>query len=128
MFWFKRKKGALSEKAQCWNRFVYELGFADLKTLTEAQIAPCLVFVYYSEVNHGGYLHYFENYCSVTPDEMKAALTKVGADMYIENYCEAAEIGELDEYQKTDMEFFKMTPNLGDILQDYVFEHRDTLF
>ena len=119
----------LSEKDYRWNRFIQEVCFRDIESLSNIQKKAVLCFWYDAEMNSGGHSGYFDCYPNTVPEELINAIdTIMQTDVISRNYIEAIEKGESDCYVKTDMTYNKFRPSLSDLLMEYVEMNKGEIF
>jgi len=119
----------LSEKDYRWNRFIQEVCFRDIESLSNIQKKAVLCFWYDAEMNSGGHSGYFDCYPNTVPEELINAIdTIMQTDVISRNYIEAIENGESDCYVKTDMTYYKFKPSLSDSLMEYVEMNKGEIF
>lgn len=126
----RKSKGesVLSEEAQRWNRFIYEVCDRDINTLSEIQKNAVLCFGYDAEMNSGGHSGYFECYPDTVPQELVDAIIAVSYKAIADNYLKALNEGEKDGWIETDGAYYGFSPSLGDCLEEYVENHKDVIF
>jgi len=125
---FLRRASRLSEEAIRWNRFIEEICILDANTLSPVQKNAVLSFQYDSEMNSGGHSGYFDGDPQTSPDELIAALHAIGAPHIAENFKDAFQRGEADDYERSDGIFYGFEPSLADILMKYVEHHKESIF
>lgn len=125
-----------------WNEFVDILAMSEYAELSTKQRPPHLVFWYYSEVENGGHMQYFENRGTRRIKETVAALELLGGSCHakvlsraaaqfssrrrskirsVEKYVETALQGEFDRF---DREYAKCRPPLDKALEAYLTKNR----
>ena len=117
----------MQEKADRWNKFVMEVCFRDLDTLSEVQRKAVLCCLYDNEMNSGGFSGYLDMYEDTDFDELEDALREIASDEIAGNFHKAYTEGEEDDYEATDMEYYRIKPSLTDYLEIYVEEHKDEI-
>ncbi len=127
------EKNNLSEKNKRWNKFINDIcqqsnGYKDVLKLNDIQRIAVLCFWYDAEMNSGGHSGYFDVYQDVDLNDLYNCLNAIGAKKIAKNLRRAIKSGTKDEYEKTDMTFYRLKPSLGDILEDYVEKNKDNLF
>ncbi|SRR6266511_978315 len=121
-----------------WNEFVDILAMCEYAKLSKKQRPAHLVFRYYSEVENGGHMQYFENIGTRRIKETVAALELLGAACHakvlsraaaqfkskprskirsVEEYVETALQGEFDRF---DREYAKCRPTLDKALEAFL--------
>ena len=118
----------MDEKAVRWNRFIEEICFRDVKTLSREQRIAVLCFWYDAEMNSGGYSGYMDGYPDTDPAELAEALLSVGGQEIAENYRKAVLEGRKDDWVETDTAYYRFSPSLCDCLQEYDEKNKDILF
>ena len=135
----KVSRRLLEEKAYIvWNEFVDILAMSQYAHLSTKQRPAHLVFWYYSEVENGGHMQYFENRGTARITETVAALELLGCSCHakvltgavtqlksrprsrirsVEEYVETALQGEFDRF---DDEYAKCQPTLDKALEGYL--------
>lgn len=129
LFFKKNKeKEVFTEKALRWNRFLNEICFRDLETLSEIQKIAVLCFWYDTEMNSGGHSGYFDSCPDTVPQELIHAIFVVGYQAIADNYQKALSEGEKDGWVETDTAYYNFFPSLYDCLQEFVENNQDVLF
>src|SRR2546427_7474766 len=121
-----------------WNEFVNILAMSEYPRLSKKQRPAHLVFWYYSEVENGGHMQYFENRGTARVTETVAALELLGCSCHakvlsraaaqlkskprsrirlVEEYSETALQGEFDRF---DNEYAKCQPTLDKAVEGYL--------
>src|SRR2546425_4453158 len=121
-----------------WNEFVNILAMSNYTELSKKQRPAQLVFRYYSEVENGGHMQYFENRKPARTTETVAALELLGCSCHakvlsravaqlkskprsriqsVEEFVETALQGEFDRF---DDEYAKCHPTLDKALEGYL--------
>lgn len=118
----------MTEKDLRWNRFIEEVCYRDLESLSEVQKIAVLCFWYDAEMNSGGYSGYMDCYPDTDVTELKEAILTVGYKEIAENYEKAVKEGEKDGWIETDSAYYRFSPSLCDCLQEYVENNRNTIF
>ena len=116
------------ERINRWNRFIEDICFKNLDDLNKIQRMAVLCFWYDSEMNSGGFSGYKDCYPDTDPEELRNALMQVGTQDIADNYLEASTIGEDDGWEKTDKEYYDLTPSLVDCLQEFVEKNKNEIF
>ena len=116
------------ERINRWNRFIEDICFKNLDDLNKIQRMAVLCFWYDSEMNSGGFSGYKDCYPDTDPEELRNALMQVGTQDIADNYLEASTIGEDDGWEKTDKEYYDLTPSLDDCLQEFVEKYKNDIF
>ena len=111
-----------------WNRFIDEVCYRDIDTLSEIQKNAVLCFWYDAEMNSGGHSGYFDCYPDTVPQELIHAITAVGYREIADNYQQAINDGENDNYKETDSVYYGFSPSLCDCLEEYVERYKDVIF
>src|SRR3990172_3355819 len=117
-----------------WNEFVDLLAMSEYRDLSERQRTAHLVFRYWSEVENGGHMQYFENQGTSRLDKTIDALNVLGATSHakvlaqaanrfrsrrrsrttsVEKYVETALEGEFDRFDRA---YAKCRPQLQEVL------------
>ena len=122
------KANEMSPEAIRWNRFIDEVCYIDKTKLNDTQKNAVLCFWYYAEMNSGGHCGYFDCYPDTVPSELEKALEIVSNTQYAQNYMEAVNHGEEDEYIKTDDIFYSLSPSLDKYLENYIEENKEEIF
>lgn len=140
----RRVSRQLTEKKPyiVWNVFVDILAMSEYGRLSNKQRPAHLVFWYYSEVENGGHMQYFENRGTERIAETVAALKLLGCSCHarvlsgaaaqfksrprsrirsVEEYVEIALQGEFDRF---DREYAKCRPTLQKALELYLARNR----
>lgn len=118
----------MSEKDLRWNKFIEDICFRDISTLSPVQRKAVLCFWYDTEMNSGGYSGYKDCYPETDSDELEEAILTVAYMEIADNYHRAITDGEDDEWVKTDTAYYKFSPSLCDCLEQYVEENKDIIF
>ena len=118
----------MNEKDLRWNRFIEEVCYRDMSTLTDIQRKAVLCFWYDAEMNSGGYSGYLDCYPGTNSFELKEAIMEVGHKAIADNYQKAIDEGENDDWVETDMAYYNFTPSLCDCLQEFVEKNKDVIF
>ena len=118
----------MTEKNLRWNRFVEDVCFRDMDTLSEIQKNAVLCFWYDAEMNSGGYSGYMDCYPDTDPEELTAAILAVSYQEIADNYQKAVTEGEQDDWVETDLAYYKFSPSLCECLEEYVEKNRDVIF
>ncbi len=121
-----------------WNEFVDILAMSNYTELSKKQRPAHLVFWYYSEIENGGHMQYFENRKPARATETVASLELLGCSCHakllskavaqlkskprsriqsVEEYVETALQGEFDRF---DDEYAKCQPTLDKALERYL--------
>ena len=117
----------LSTEGQLWNKFIEKLCDKELSQLTPFQRSVVILFQYDAQVNMNGHSGFFECYPFIDAEEVVTSLSTIGADMYIDNFKAAYQLGEWDDHVDTDHTFYQLQPPLGQLLMEYVALHADEL-
>ena len=120
-------KRKVSSKDIRWNRFIEDVCFRDISTLSDIQKNAVLCFWYDSEMNSGGHSGYFDCYPETDPQDLEKALLVVGNRDMADNFRKAVEEGENDGWQETDDRYYSFVPSLCDLLEDYVERNKDEI-
>lgn len=118
----------MTEKNLRWDKFIEEVCYRDLTTLSEVQRIAVLCFWYDAEMNSGGYSGYMDCYPDTDPAELKAAILTVGYKEIADNYHKAVTEGEKDGWAETDMAYYGFAPSLYKCLEDFVEKNKDVIF
>ena len=121
-------KSVLSEEAQRWNRFIYEVCDRDINTLSEIQKNAVLCFWYDAEMQNRGHSGYFDWQPDTVPQELYDAIIAVSYKAIADNYQKALNEGEKNDWIETDDAYYDFSPSLSDCLQEYVENHKDVIF
>lgn len=116
------------DKNSIWNRFIAEICFRDIDSLSEIQKNAVLCFWYDSEMNSGGHSGYFDCYPDVIPQELINAIIAVSYKAIADNFQKALSEGENDGYVETDTAYYNFSPSLADYLEEYVERNKDVIF
>ncbi|MBI3822061.1 MAG: DUF4375 domain-containing protein, partial [Planctomycetes bacterium] len=126
-----------------WNEFVGILAMSEYDDLTEIQRTAHLCFWYDSELQNGGHLQYFENQGDTRVEEVIRSLKLLRgaaqADVLlraavrfrskrrkrIENAEDYVEKALEDEFDSLDSDYYRCRPEVGELLENYLAEHRD---
>ena len=125
---FGRKKPKLTKKDLRWNRFIEEICFRELDTLSEIQKKAVLCFWYDAEVNNNGHDGYFDCYPEVNPQELIVAIETVSYKAIADNYQKAVSDQSEENLEETDNAFYNFSPSLCDCLMEYVERNKDEIF
>lgn len=87
-----------------------------------------LCFWYGVEMNSGGHSGYFDCYPATVPQELINAIIAVAYKEIADNYQQAINDGENDNYEETDRVYYDFLPSLCDCLEDYVERYKDVIF
>ena len=130
---FRRKQSientgdVLNEKNVRWNKFIENICFRDLDTLTDVQRKAVLCFWYDVEMNSGGYSGYMDCYPNTDKEELADAIRTIAYKEIADNYLTAVEECESDSWVKTDMAYYEFFPSLSDCLMEYVEKNKDVI-
>lgn len=116
------------EKILRWDKFIEEVCYRDITTLSAVQRIAVLCFWYDAEMNSGGYSGYMDCYPDTDPDELKEAILSVGYKEIADNYHRAVTEGENDDWVETDMAYYNFSPSLSHCLQEFVEKNKDVIF
>ena len=132
LFFKKKKKDKevwnMTEKDLRWNRFLRDICFRDVETLSEIQKIAVLCFWYDTEVNSGGHSGYFDCCPDTVPQELISAIFVVGYKAIADNYQKALSEGEKDDWVETDTAYYNFSPSLCDCLREFVESNKDIIF
>lgn len=118
----------MNEKDLRWNKFIEDVCYRDISSLTDIQRKAVLCFWYDAEMNSGGYSGYLDCYPDINPIELKEAIMIVGYKEIADNYQKAIDEGEDDEWEETDAAYYDFSPSLCECVQEYVEENKDVIF
>lgn len=118
----------MTEKDIRWNRFIQEVCFREIASLSEIQKIAVLCFWYDTEMNSGGHTGYFDCYPDTIPHELVKAIMTVGYKEIAENYQKALINGENDDWVETDHTYYQFSPSLCDCLEEYVENNKERIF
>lgn len=122
-----KKNQTLSVEDRIWNEFVSLVTNNEIFDLSAAQQIPAMVFWYCCALSNGGHSAFFDDYPEIDSQKLVDALNAIGAQNYAENFMEALEFGEQDDYRKTDDYFGNGFPSLDYKLIDYVTANKEAL-
>jgi len=128
---FKRNKKnsyILSEKDKRWNKFIEDVCFRNLSSLSKNQRKAVICFNYDAEMNNGGFSLYRDCYPDINLTELKEALIEISNEEIANNYIKAFKEGEKDDFMETDMKYGTFSPSLCEYLQEYVEKNKDCIF
>lgn len=128
---FKKHKNFsynLSEKDNRWNKFIEDVCFRDLSSLSTIQKKAVICFKYDAEMNNGGFSLYRDCYPETNSTELKEALIEISSEDIANNYINAFEKGEKDDFLETDMKYGTFSPSLCEYIQEYVEKYKDCIF
>lgn len=118
----------MTEKNLRWDKFIEEVCYRDITTLSAVQRIAVLCFWYDAEMNSGGYSGYMDCYPDTDPAELKEAILSVGYKEIADNYNRAITEGENDDWVETDMAYYEFSPSLCECLQEYVEKNKNVIF
>ena len=124
----KKNSYILSEKDKRWNKFIEDVCFRDLSSLSTIQRKAVICFNYDEEMNNGGFSLYKDCYPDTNSTELKEALIEISNEDIANNYIKAFEEGEKDDYTETDMKYGTFSPSLCEYLQEYIEKNKDCIF
>lgn len=129
---------------ELWNRFIDEIYLSFLEgpqSFSDEQKHAFIAFAYDAEVNNGGHLSFFDCYGEIfSIDEIAEALRKTVGEKFASNFLSAAghihytdDCGympneESDADPLEDDEYYKMNPNLPELLEIYIFNNQENIF
>ena len=116
------------EKDLRWDKFIEEICFREISTLSPVQRKAVLCFWYDAEMNSGGHSGYVDCYPETDPDELEEAILTVAYKEIADNYRKAVTEGENDHWIKTDDAYYEFSPSLSECLEHYVEVNRDVIF
>ena len=128
---FKRNKKnsyILSEKDKRWNRFIEDVCFRNLSSLSKIQRKAVICYNYDVEMNNGGFSLYIDCYPAINSTELKEALIEISNEDIANNYIKAFKEGEKDDFMETDMKYGTFSPSLCEYLQEYIEKNKDCIF
>ena len=105
---FKRNKKnsyILSEKDKRWNRFIEDVCFRNLSSLSKIQRKAVICLNYDAEMNNGGFSLQRDCYPDINSTELKEALIEISNEDIANNYIKAFKEGEKDDFIETDMKY-----------------------
>ena len=131
--------------AALWDRFIAEIyeSFLEDKTKTFSAIQKnaIIAFAYDTEVNSGGHITFFDSFGDVfSIDEVAEALRATGGEKFAAIFLSAAaHIHDTEEYGYMpdnpsdsdpieDDDYYEMTPTLPELLEQYIFDHKEGMF
>lgn len=117
----------MTEKDLRWNRFIEEVCYRDITTLSPIQRIAVLCFWYDAEMNSGGYSGYKDCYPDTDPVELKAAILSVGDQALADHYDRATTEGEKDGWVEADRAYYRFSPTLCEYLEDFVEKNKDVI-
>ena len=118
----------MNEKNLRWDRFINEVCFRDIESLSAIQKQAVLCFWYDAEMNSGGHSGYMDCYPEIDTNELIDAIMIVGYKEIADNYQKAAIEGEKDGWIETDNAYYSFSPSLCACLEEYVEKHKDVIF
>lgn len=118
----------MTEKDLRWNRFIEEVCYRDISTLSEIQKKAVLCFWYDAEMNSGGYSGYMDCYPDTDPKELAEAILSIGNEQIADNYRKAVDEGESDGWVETDNAYYAFSPPLCDYLKEYIESNKRVIF
>lgn len=118
----------MTEKNLRWNKFIKEVCYRDITTLSEVQRVAVLCFWYDAEMNSGGYSGYMDCYPDTDPAELRAVILTVGYKEIADNYDKAVTEGKNDDWNETDMIYYGFSPSLCECLEAFVEKNKDVIF
>lgn len=118
----------MSEKDLRWNKFIEDICYRDISTLSPVQRKAVLCFWYDAEMNNGGYSGYMDCYPEIDSDELEEAILTVSYKEIVDNYHKAVIDGVNDSWVETDTAYYGFSPSLSDCIQQYVEDNRDVIF
>lgn len=121
------KRGELSTIDKKWNHFIskiYEEDF-NLDSLNTGKRKLALCIYYDDAVCGGGHSAFFERYSKLDNEELISALKEIGNKKIADNFKEALEIGERDEYVHVDDTYYSFEPDLFYFIQEYFESNLD---
>lgn len=118
----------MTEKDLRWNKFIEDVCYRDITTLSEIQKKAVLCFWYDAEMNSGGYSGYMDCYPDTDPAELAEAILSISYKEISDNYRKAVAEGANDGWVETDNAYYRFNPSLCDCLQEFVENNKDDLF
>lgn len=118
----------MTEESIRWNKFIEDVCYRDITTLSKVQRIAVLCFWYDAEMNSGGYSGYVDCYPETDSKELEAAILSVGYKKIADNYKRAVAEGEINGWIETDNEYYEFSPSLCECLQEYVEKNKDRIF
>ena len=82
----KKKSYILSEKDKRWNRFIEDVCFRNLSSLSKIQRKAVICLNYDAEMNNGGFSLYRDCYPDINSTELKEALIEISNEDIANNY------------------------------------------
>ena len=123
-----KKEDELPEEAKRWNKFIEDVCYRDVETLSQIQKNAVLCFWYDAEMQNGGHCGYFDCYPDTIPEELSNAILEVSYKEIADNYTKALTDGENDDWEETDNAYYNFVPSLCDCLEKYVEKYKDIIF
>ncbi len=120
--------GVINEKNLRWDKFIEDVCFRKLDTLTEMQRKAVLCFWYDAEMNSGGYSGYMDCYPNTDAEELAEAIRTIGYKEIADNYLKAVKEGAKYDWEETDMAYYEFSPSLSECLMEYVEKNKDIIF
>ncbi|MBD5083228.1 MAG: hypothetical protein HDT34_03570 [Clostridiales bacterium] len=118
----------ITERNLRWDKFIQEVCFRDIETLSSVQRIAVHCFWYDAEMGSGGYSGYMDCYPDTDANELAEAILTVSYKEIADNYLKAVAEGEADYWVETDMAYYNFSPSLSDCLEEYVEKHKDVIF
>lgn len=118
----------MNEKDFRWNKFIEEVCYRDLITLSDIQRKAVLCFWYDVEMCNGGYNSYMDCYPDTDVEELTKAILSVSYKEIADNFRKAAMEGKEDDWVETDNAYYEFSPSLCDCLQEYVENNKAVIF
>lgn len=100
-----------------------EFDYENIKELPQVQKNIILCMWYDAEINSGGHESYFSCCNDIPHKELEKALLEISSKEIANNFKEACETGESDDYEKTDTKYYEFFPSLADYIDTYIETH-----
>lgn len=78
-------------------------------------------------MNSGGHSGYFDCYPDTDPEALACALTRIAGEDFADNFLNAFEYGDDDDYEKSDDAFYSFTPSLTDRLIEFIIKNKNEI-
>ena len=127
----KTKVAVLDEKRiKRWKLFVEDVCNREYIDLSPIQKKAVLCFWYDTEVKNGGHCRYFECSSEIKPRDLEDALRCVGNVEMVENFVAAvnASNGVSGCWEEMDTRYYKFSPTLTELIEEYVENNRADMF
>lgn len=118
----------MTEKDLMWNKFIEDICYRDMASLSEVQRKAVLCFWYDAEMNSGGHSGYMDCYPDTDTRELAAAILSIGYKEIADNYFKAVAEGKNDNWIETDNAYYNFSPSLCGCFREYVENNKEVIF